>query len=151
MAAYASSYRASNWNRALGPLKRELRGALRGSSGGNALTEFKRKLGALPLSLAHDVAQRAAPSLTRLSNQAYDAGMKVYGEARPLGVDGKSLSLVKSGDTRAKVRFVTEGRIVRCSIPLKYARYLIGKYGILPNGHMPVKWERELDRLVDTA
>lgn len=117
--------------------------------GNTTLGELKSKLRALPTAVAHRTANAAAPTMTGLTAGAYDAGQNVYGEARPRGVQGV-LSLVKSGATRRDVRFVATGTIVRCVLPQKYARFLVGKYGILPNGAMPAEWARRLRELTAT-
>lgn len=112
------------------------------------IKDFKRKLNELPKSVAHDVAQRAAPDLTQLSREAYDAGRTVYGESRPAGVNGNALTLKKTGATERDLRFVSVGTIVRCVLGPKYARYLIGKYSVLPNGALPAAWSAKLRELV---
>ena len=119
-------------------------------SGNNPFGALKSALKAMPLSLAHDVASASAPGLTQRTQGAYDGGKTVYGEARPAGVDGP-LTLERTGSTRSAVRFVANGRIVRCVLPTKYAKYLVGKFKILPNGAMPAEWSRYLAELVRTA
>jgi hypothetical protein len=101
----------------------------------------------MPRTVAVDVAKRAAPELTGLTQDAFSAGQNVYGGARPPGVDGEPLSLKKTGATEQQLRFVQIGTVVRCVLGPKYARYLI-RYGILPNGAIPVGWTRKLNDLV---
>lgn len=113
--------------------------------------KLKKNLRALPLSLAHDVAQASAPGLTDRTRRAYSSGQTVYGNARPAGVDGVTLDLKRTGDTERTLHFVANGRIVRCVLGTRYARYLIGKYRILPNGAMPAEWSRYLAELVRAA
>jgi hypothetical protein len=122
-----------------------------GVKGNQALAQLKRDLAAMPVSMAHDVARQVAPVLTMLAQQSFDAGVNVYDDARPVGVRGQSLSLVRSGATRRTVRFVANGTIVRCVLPTKYAKYLIGKYGILPNGKPPIRWTRSIDTIAASA
>jgi hypothetical protein len=114
----------------------------------SSIKKLKASLRSLPLSVAHDVAKRASPAMTSLTLEAFDGGRSVYGEARPAGVDGKPLDLVRSGATRAGLRFTSNGTVVRCVLGQNYVRYLIGKYGILPNGALPVAWSRKLGELV---
>lgn len=114
----------------------------------SSLRALKSRIKNLPLSVAHDVAQRAAPVLTSATRGAFDSGRSVYGEPRPLGVDGRQLDLRRTGATAAQLRFVSNGTIVRCVLGPSYARYLIGKYGILPNGPLPADWSRKLGVLV---
>jgi hypothetical protein len=111
---------------------------------------LKAALKRMPVSLANDVAQASAPGLTQRTANAYDGGRTVYGEARPAGVNGP-LTLEETGATRSHVRFVANGRVVRCVLPTPYAKYLVGKYKILPNGAMPAEWSQFLAGLVREA
>lgn len=111
------------------------------------ISDIKRALQALPLSVAHSVAKRAAPALSDLTIEAFDSGRNVYGDSRPRGKRGP-LTLVKTGETRRTLQFVANGTIVRCVLGTKYAKYLIGKYGVLPNGALPVDWVRALGAIV---
>src|SRR6187431_1600736 len=98
---------------------------------------LKTRLQTLPVTIAADVAKRAAPALTAATSADFSSGRTVYGEARPASVNGGSLSLVKSGATRDALKFVAVGTIVRCVLGPKYSRYLIGKYNVLPMGALP--------------
>lgn len=122
--------------------------------GNLSIREFKAHLQALPITVAEDIAKQAAPLLTAFVQQAFDSGVNVYGDARPVGVDGQSLTLVHTGDTRRALKFVRDGTLIRAHLGPRYARYLIGKYRILPMGDrtaMPVAWVRALDELVRTV
>ncbi len=123
--------------------------ALRGDI--SSLKRLKAHLRQLPLSLAHDVARRGAPAMTALTLDAFNAARSVYGEARPRSRSGRVLSLRKTGETARELRFVVQGTVIRCILGPKYARYLVGKYGILPNGALPVAWSRKLSALVSEA
>ena len=114
----------------------------------SSIAGLKTRLRALPVTIANDVSQRAAPALTDLTVDAYLTDRTVYGESRPSAKDGSTLTLHKTGETRRTLQFVANGTIVRCVLGTKYARYLIGKYGILPNGALPVKWSRKLAEFV---
>ena len=120
--------------------------ALRGDL--SNLKRLKAHLRELPLSVAHAVAQRAAPAMTSLTQGAFSSGRSVYGEARPAGKDGRVLSLRRTGATQRELRFVSNGTLVRCVLGPKYARFLIGKYGVLPNGALPAEWSRRLAQIV---
>lgn len=112
---------------------------------------LRQGLAALPITVAQAVAQRAAPELTRRAKTAHLGGKTVYGDERPEGVTGAALTLMRTGDTFRTLRFVQSGTIVRCALGTKYARYLIGKYKILPIGDrtaMPVAWAQALDTIV---
>lgn len=112
------------------------------------LRTFKQQLREFPLTLAAAVAGDAAPAMTDLAAGAYDGGRTVYGDTRPKGVDGQALDLEVTGAARAQMRFVAVGTIVRCVLGPRYARFLVGKYSVLPNGAMPTAWRAKLDALV---
>lgn len=116
----------------------------------SSLARLKSNLRAMPLSVAHDVAQTAAPNLTDLTQRDYDSGRTVYGEVRPQGVSGP-LTLEATGATRRQLHFTATGTVVRCVLGTKWARYLIGKYSILPNGAMPVEWQKRLSELASAS
>jgi hypothetical protein len=115
---------------------------------GGSIRDIKRSLAALPTSVTHSVAQRGAPVLTELAGGAYDSNRNVYGDTRRPGVKGNTLSLERTGATRRTVKFVSNGTIIRCVLGTKYAKFLIGKYGILPNGAMPADWSAALAKVV---
>jgi len=119
--------------------------------GNAAFGGLKAKLRALPVSLAHNIAQRAAPALASLAGSAYDVGRTVYGESRPKGVDGNELDLVKSGETRGTVTYTATGRVIRVGLGTPWAKFLIGKFRILPNGAIPVEWKQQIDQIVHTT
>ncbi len=114
------------------------------------MSDLKAELRRLPTTIAAGVAREGAPAITGLAAGAYDTGRTAYDDPRPLGVDGQALSLQRTGLTRGTMRFVSVGTILRCVLGPKYARYLIGKYGILPGGKssIPVRWRRSLDEIL---
>lgn len=115
----------------------------------SSLKKMKQTIKDLPRTVAVDVAKRAAPALTDLTREAFNSGRSVYGEARPTSkVDGHALTLHHTGATAGQLRFVQIGTVVRCVLGPKYARYLIGKYSILPNGALPARWSFKLGEIV---
>lgn len=116
--------------------------------GNRALDPIKAAIRGAPRTIAHSVANRAGPAMTSLSREAFAAGQSVYGEPRPEGVNGSPLTLRKTGATEGALRFRVAGTIIRCVLGTPYAKYLVGKYGILPNGALPVSWIRKLDQIV---
>lgn len=112
------------------------------------INDLKARLRAMPITLAEKVAGRAAPAMTAKTQGAYNSGRTVYGTPRPAGVDGKPLTLRRTGAVADDLAFVVHGTIIRARLGPDYARYLIGRYDILPNGAMPVEWAVELRRLV---
>lgn len=130
------------------------RTSVKGVKGNQALARLKDQLRRLPVTVAHDAAREAAPLLTRLTRVAFDSGQNVYGEPRGAKYPSKTgapLTLVDTSYTRDNLRFEQAGTIVRCVLAKPYQRYLIGKYGILPNGGLPVWWDRKLRQIVDAV
>jgi hypothetical protein len=121
---------------------------------GASMRQIKAQIRRLPITVAHVVARQVAPIFTHFAQLAFDTGRNVYGDTRPAGVDGRPLSLVATGTTRRVLRFVANGTIVRAELGPRYARYLVGKYKILPVGDrtaLPIAWVRAIDELVATA
>lgn len=116
--------------------------------GNQTLASLKRKLADMPRTVAASVAARTSPKLTDLTQEAFAGGRNVYGDARPSGVDGQPLTLKRTGAVSGQLRFETNGTIVRARLGPKYAKYLIGKYGILPNGALPVRWRSTIEQVV---
>lgn len=118
------------------------------------LREIRNSLKSLAKSngraLAIDVAKKLAPKLTSLMQEAYDSGQTIFDESRPLGERGNKLSLVDSGTVRGALRWSQAGTIVRAALNTPYARFLIGKYKIMPSGaqELPFRWQ---DVLLETA
>lgn len=94
---------------------------------------------------AERIAAKVASALTTRTQAAYDSGVSVYGDAR-----SKGLSLYKTGAVRSAIGFTSVGTIVRAVLNQPYAKYLIGKYGILPNGNaaLPVEWTSAINAII---
>jgi hypothetical protein len=115
------------------------------------LKKLAKAMREVPKVLAQRVAGKVAPDLTAKARASFAAGENVYGDARPAGVNGSPLTLERTGATKASIRFVSVGTIVRASLGTKYARYLVGKYKILPasGSPMPAKWATDTGRIVE--
>ena len=107
-------------------------------------------LDALPDSLAHVVAQRGGPLLTRMMRAGFLKRESVSGKPWPRNRDGSSPTLRDTGKTYRQVEFVVSGTIIRCRLGTPYAKYLIARYGILPTNSrpMPPTWARQMGMLV---
>lgn len=119
-----------------------------GAAGLRSINSLKRALKNIPITSVARIASKAAPAMSELAGSAYDSGQTVYGRARPRGVDGDALSLERTGATRAAMAFIATGRDIRTARLPRYAKYLIGKYDVLPNGPLPQAWR---DRLREIA
>ena len=109
-----------------------------------SIQSLKRALSKAPITSVARIAARAAPAMSALAGEAYDGGRTVYDSPRPRGVDGQGLSLERTGATRAALNFVATGRDIRTARLPSYAKFLIGKYSVLPNGPLPVAWRERL-------
>lgn len=114
------------------------------------ISDIKKRLREAPLSVAHAVANRGAPALTSRAQAAFASGQDVYGGSRHTGKDGRALTLVKTGAVKSRLGFLGVGTQIRCDLGTRYARYLIGKYGVLPNSKaaIPAAWASDLLRIV---
>ncbi len=111
------------------------------------LAALKRAIKAMPATTAARIAARSAPAMTRLALGSFDSGQTAYDTARPRSVDGKPLSLEKSGAFRRAISFVATGRDIRLTRLPEYGGYLIGKYRALPNGPLPVAWRDQMTEI----
>lgn len=107
------------------------------------LRAFSRNLSNISTVLAQRVAERGAPVITSMAGASYDSGKTAYDEARPLGVAGNSLDLVVSSKARDSLRFVATGTRIRCVLGPRWAKFLVGKYKVLPQS-LPEKWSKAL-------
>lgn len=109
----------------------------------SSLRDLARTLSKISTVTAARVAERGAPVITAMAGSSYDAGKTAYDEARPLGVSGNTLDLVVSSKTRDAMRFVATGTRIRCVLGPRWAKYLVGKYKVLPQS-LPEKWSKAL-------
>jgi len=115
-------------------------------AGSPTMRDLARKIESLPRTVTYDIAQRVAPDMTSLASGAWGSGRDVYGASRRPGVDGRALTLVRTGTARALARFVAAGSLVRSSIGPRYAKYLIGRYRVLPLSRtIPPAWAQAID------
>jgi len=109
-----------------------------------SIRSLKRALSKAPITSVARIASRAAPAMSELAGTAFDAGQTVYGSARPRSVEGDALTLERTGATRRAMAFVATGRDIRTTRLPRYARWLIGRFDILPNGPLPLVWRERL-------
>lgn len=109
-----------------------------------SINSLKKALRKLPLTVTARIAARAAPTMSTLASDSFASGRTVYGSPRPLGVDGRALSLTRTGASRKAMRFTATGRDIRTAPLPRYTKYLIGKYDVLPNGPLPREWRERM-------
>ncbi len=113
----------------------------------SSLGRLRSSIAALPLRVRTEVATKAVGILTARLRDDFDSGRTAYSTARPLSVDGRPPDLTASGKTRGALAFVSVGTIVRAQLSTRYAKFLVGKYKILPST-LPAAWRVELETLV---
>lgn len=122
------------------------------AAGITSINRFRSAVKALPLRIRSAVAKDSEAVLTRQTQEAYDGGETVYGTPRPTSKSkerpGAALTLRKSGKVRGSLAFVAIGTILRAQLGMRYAKYLVGKYGVLPNGRIPALMRAELEKIV---
>jgi hypothetical protein len=125
-------------------------GALKGDL--SKLARLRDVIREVPRAIAEDVAKRGAPALTGELQGNYDSRRSAYGNPNPDGVDGKQLTLRKTGATDAALTFTAAGTTIKTPGFPRYMRFLIGKYRVLPNGNqaIPEAWRALLAELVRT-
>lgn len=106
----------------------------------STMRDLAKRIKELPIVVAQKIAQEAARAVTAKAQANYDSRRSVYGA-------GRSVSLVRTGTTKSLVRFVSIGTLVRASLGTRYAKYLIGKYQILPMGAMPYEWQELIGKI----
>lgn len=116
-------------------------------TGITSMNRLRSSIKALPLRIRSAVAKDAEAILTREVQDDYDAGRTVYDTPRPSSVSGAPLTLKQSGKTRGALAFVAIGTIVRAQLGTRYAKYLVGKYKILPQS-LPAAWRALLEKMV---
>lgn len=112
------------------------------------------KLGAAvksaPLVVRTAVAKEGAGALSADLREDFEGGRTAYGEPRPASKQGAPLSLVKSGRTKSTLYFAAVGTILRAVLGTKHAKYLVGKYAMLPRGKkLPADWQAKLASIVE--
>lgn len=116
-----------------------------------SLARLRAAIRDLPLKIQESVATDAAGYLDIETRADFAAGRTVYDTPRPLGIGkktiGKPLTLVKSKRTRDNLGVTAVGRIVRAALGTPYAKYLVGKYQVLPQT-LPASWQEYLNNLV---
>ncbi len=117
------------------------------NAGITTIARLRKAIADLPLRIRQAVATDAADALNAEVRADFARGVTVYDEPRPAGVKGQKLSLVKTGTTKRETGFDAKGTIVRAELATRYAKYLVGKYRILPQ-KIPPAWQRMLEKIV---
>lgn len=119
----------------------------------SSLRAFAQRLRGLPRELAIKVAKDAAPALTAVARQTFDAGEDAFGVPWTPREDGKRATLVKSGTMAAKIAYVAIGTIIRVALGVSYAKYQVGRRPIFPrqNEQLPASYVAVLEQKTQAA
>lgn len=117
---------------------------------GPGFPEIKRRLSAMPTTVAAEVASEVAPDLTRRTQQAYSSGRTVYGNPRPPHPStGRVPDLVRTGKTKDQLKFRAIGTTTEARLAGRHVKYLIGWFKIMPIGSaaLPRSWAQAIDAI----
>ena len=114
------------------------------------LPRFREALSKIPATIATRAAKHGAIAITALARDAFDAGVTPYGKQRPEGggkyVPAHFASVYRTGSLRAAMGFTSghKGKLlfIRATLGVPYAKYMIGRFWLLPFGNMriPRSW-----------
>lgn len=114
-----------------------------------SLQKFSADLRRLPTVVAQKVAAAAAPVLSELVQQTFNAGEDAYGNAWAPGAEGQRITLKKSGGLSRGLYYVAIGTRLRMRLAVAYAKYQVGKRPVAPRqgGALPTDYVRALQRV----
>lgn len=94
------------------------------------------------------IARLGAVALTQQAQADFDAGNDAYGGGRPDGFHGP-VTLRRTGTLRSWLKFAATGLRMRVVLAVPYAKYMIGRFNVLPRGSsaIPAKWGEALGRV----
>jgi hypothetical protein len=112
-----------------------------------SLDQFSKQIKRLPKETAAKAAKIAAPEITRLGHETFDAGEDAYGNTwKPLK-DGAPATLHKTGAMEEHLEYEAVGPKLKVKLGVKYARYQIGKRPVFPKrGKLPDEYIAVLQR-----
>jgi hypothetical protein len=121
------------------------------SAAPRSLAQFSRDLRRLPTVVAQKVAAAAAPAITALAKETFDAGETPYGVTWAPKEDGSRATLRgdgKDGHLADHLYYVAIGTKLRVKLGVEHAKYVIGKRPVFPTqgGVLPVEYVRTLQR-----
>lgn len=120
-----------------------------------SLHQFSKQLEAMASrKTAQNIAENAAPIITRLGLETFDAGQSADGTPWRPGHDGQRATLRKSGDLEKGLKYIAIGTKLRVKLGVAYGKYQIGRRPIFPKqgDPLPATWVRALQRIaVDTV
>lgn len=110
--------------------------------------KLKTALLRAPESIRHMVAERVEPKLTRALRVFHDSKVGVDLVPYPISKNtGEQITLSRSRKNEAYLYFEADGSRLTARLRTPYARFLVGKYGILPRGqqYLPSRFIKIID------
>lgn len=95
------------------------------------LRGLEKSVRELPRVVGQKVAAASATTITSLARATFNAGENAFGDAWEPGVNGKPVTLRKSG-LLSQFGYVAIGTRLRAQLGPRYARYQVGTRPILP-------------------
>jgi hypothetical protein len=109
------------------------------------LRKFEQALRELPRTAGIKIAAAAAPALSSLARQTFDAGEDAYGNTWAPGARGQPITLRKTGALEQyAAQYVAIGTRLRVALGVAYAKYQIGKRPVFPRGTLPTAYREVL-------
>jgi hypothetical protein len=114
-----------------------------------SLRQFSDDLKRLPRVVAFKVAERAAPVITALAKETFDASETPEGKAWAPGKKGQTITLRKTGALERWIKYVAIGSKIRVSLGVPYSKFQIGKRPVFPRqaGDLPETYQQALRRI----
>lgn len=99
--------------------------------------------------IAIKITEAAAPVLTAIAMETFDAGESPYGDSWKPGEKGQKITMRKTGDLARYIRYVAIGTKLRVALGVKYAKYQIGRRPVFPRqgGDLPQPYVEALQRV----
>lgn len=113
-----------------------------------SLRQFSEDLRRLPRVVAFKVAERAAPVISALAKETFDAQQTPEGQAWRPGKKGQTVTLRKTGALERWLLYRAIGTKIRVSLGVAYAKFQIGKRPVFPRqgGELPESYQQALRR-----
>ncbi len=119
----------------------------------SSLAKFQKDLRSLPTTVAIEAAAKAAPILTALVHETFNASENAYGNLWSPGADGRKVTLRKSGKLFSNVAYTATGTKIRLKLGASYAKYQVGRRPVAPrqDAPLPVAYSAALARVAVAA
>ena len=121
---------------------------------GPSIRAIKQRLDDTRIEVATEVARQSVGAVNAIARSDFASGRNCYGEARALGRNGNVVSLHDTGRLGREFGFEQIGTSLRMEIAIPYAKYMVGRFEILPIGDrsaIPIRWKRVIDGIFEVV